>query len=151
NDRILYITTNRDAVSYPDFEDWRTQAESFEGMALVRGVFKTFSGDAGAQETYFATEVTANAFRLLGVTPFLGRDFTASDQQPGAEPVVILRNDLWQSRFGQNPAIVGQKVRLNGVPTTVIGVMAKGFSFPENQSLWTPLVPTPAALKRENF
>jgi putative ABC transport system permease protein len=151
NDRILYVTTTRKAVYYPDFDVWRAQAESFEGMALVRGVFKTFSGTGGAPATYFATEVTANAFQLLSVKPILGRDFLASDQEPGAEPVVILRYDLWQGRFGQDPAIVGRTVRLNGVPTTVIGVMPQGFSFPEGQSLWTPLVPTPAALRRDTF
>ena len=108
----------------------------------MRGVFTTLSGDGGAPATYFTSQVTANAFALLGVKPILGRDFLLSDQQPGAAPVVILRNDLWRSRFGRSPSVIGATVRLNGVPTVVIGVMPADFSFPEDQALWTPLVPT---------
>lgn len=151
NDRILYLTTTKKAVSYPDYQDWRSQARSFEGIALVRGVFTTLSGDGGAPATYFTTQITANAFTLLGVKPILGRDLLPSDQQPGATPVVILRNDLWRSRFGRTPSIIGATVRLNGVPTVVIGVMPDDFSFPENQALWIPLVPTEAALQRDTF
>jgi putative ABC transport system permease protein len=151
NDRILYLTTTKNAVSYPDYQDWQLQARSFERIALVRGVFTTLSGDGGAPTTLFTSQVTANAFALLGVRPILGRDFLPSDQQPGAAPVVILRNDLWRSRFGRSPSVVGATVRLNGVPTFVIGVMPADFSFPEDQVLWTPLVPTEAALKRETL
>ena len=135
----------------PTIQDWQSQARSFERIALVRGVFTTLSGDGGAPATYFTSQVTANAFALLGVTPILGRDFVLSDQQPGAAPVVILRNDLWRSRFGRSPSVIGATVRLNGVPTVIIGVMPADFSFPEDQALWTPLVPTQTALERETF
>ncbi len=151
NDRILYLTTTKNAVSYPDYQDWQSHARSFERIAMARGVFTTLSSDGGAPATYFTTQVTANAFTLLGVRPILGRDFLPSDQHPGAAPVVILRNDLWRSRFAGSPTIIGSTVRLNGVSTVVVGVMPATFSFPENQTLWTPLVPTEAALKRETF
>src|SRR5687767_5815632 len=72
NDRLLYLTTTKNAVSYPDYQDWQSQARSFERIALARGVFTTFSGDGGAPTTYFTTQVTANAFTLLGVKPMLG-------------------------------------------------------------------------------
>jgi putative ABC transport system permease protein len=151
NDRIVEITTTKDAIYYPDFEDWRAQATSFEGMALVRGVFHTLSDNTGAPETYFTTEVTANTFQLLGVKPILGRDFSPSDQQPGAESVVILRYEVWVRRFGANPALVGQTVRIDGLPASVIGVMPQGFAFPADQDLWTPLVPSSAAMRRDTF
>jgi putative ABC transport system permease protein len=151
NPRLAYVTTNRNAVYYPDFEWWRTQSTAFEDMALVRGVFTTLSADGSGPATYFTTEVSANTFRLLGVQPMLGRDFVAGDAQRGATRVVILRHDLWRSRFAADPAVVGRTVRLNGLPTTIIGVMPEGFSFPEDQRLWTPLVPTDAALERQTF
>jgi len=151
NERILYLTTTKNAVSYPDYQDWQARARSFEHIALARGVFTTFSGDGGAPATYFTTQVTANAFTLLGVAPILGRDFAPADAQRGATPVVILRDDLWRSRFGRSPSIIGATVQLNGVPTVVIGVMPADFSFPENQSLWTPLVATDEALNRKTF
>jgi putative ABC transport system permease protein len=151
NDRLVYITTTKNAVFYPDFQEWRAQARSFDGMALVRGVFHTLNDDSGAPETCFTTQVTSNTFQLLGVKPFLGRDFSSADEQPGVEPVVILRYEVWVRRFGANSAIVGQTVRIDGIPTVVIGIMPQGFSFPADQDLWMPLVPSPAALRRDNF
>jgi putative ABC transport system permease protein len=151
NDRILYLTTTKNAVSYPDYQDWQSRARSFDSIAMARGVFTTLGSDSGAPATYFTTQVTANSFTLLGVKPILGRDFLPSDQDAGAMPVVILRHDLWKSRFAGTPTTVGSAIRLNGVSTVVIGVMPPNFSFPEDQSLWTPLVPTQAALRRETF
>ena len=132
NDRILYITSSRGCcVSYPDFEDWRAQATSFEGMALVHGVQRILSDQSGFPESYDATEITANTFKLVGQKPILGRDFTSSDETPGAPPVAILSYGFWERRYGKDPAILGQTVRINGAPTTVIGVMPEGFSFPQ--------------------
>ena len=84
NDRLLYITSSRGCcVSYPDFEDWRAQAMSFEGMALVHGVQRILSDQSGFPESYNATEITANTFMLAGQKPILGRDFTPSDETLG--------------------------------------------------------------------
>jgi putative ABC transport system permease protein len=151
NDRLLYITARRSGgASYSDFEDWRAQARSFQGMALVHGVQQTYSEQDGYPETLYATEVTANTFSLVGQKPILGRDFTAADDVPGAPPVVMLRYGFWERRYGKDPSVIGRAVRLNGVPTTVIGVMPQGFSFPQNQDLWVPLVPTPDVRRRDN-
>jgi putative ABC transport system permease protein len=151
NERLVYVTTNHKAVSYPDFVDWRAQARSFEDMALVRGVFVTLSGGGVPPNTYFTTEVTANTFALLGARPLLGRDFTESDQQPGAPLVVMLRYDVWRARFAGDPSVVGSAVVVNGAPATIVGVMPEGFSFPESQSLWIPMVPAGAAFDRVSF
>ena len=58
-------------------------------------------------------------------------------------PVAILSYGFWERRYGKDPAIIGRTVRMNGAPTTVIGVMPQGFSFPQKVDLWVPLVPTP--------
>jgi putative ABC transport system permease protein len=151
NDRLLYMTTGRGCcVSYPDFEDWRAQARSFERMAIVHGVPLTLGDQNGLPELFAATEVSADTFTLVGQKPMLGRDFVPSDETPGAAPVAILRYSFWERRFGKDPAIIGQTIRLKGVPTTVVGVMPPGFSFPQNQELWVPLVPTPEVRRREN-
>ncbi|MCA1586921.1 MAG: ABC transporter permease [Acidobacteria bacterium] len=153
NDRILYIGTQNNGrgccVSYPDFEDWREQATSFEGLGAVADVRITFSDTSGVAESYSATLVTANTFQLLGRTPIVGRDFAAADELPGAAPVAILTHGFWERRYGRNTAIVGHTVRINGVPTAVIGVMPQDFSFPQNQDLWMPLVPTANLQRRE--
>ncbi len=149
SDRVVYLTTTKDSVYYPDFTEWRTGATSFSAMALARNVYSTLTIGDDDLDAYFTTEVTSNAFALLGVKPILGRDFRHEDEQPGAAPVAMLRYDFWQRRFAADPSIVGRSVRINGVPTVVVGVMPKGFSFPTDQSLWTPLIPSAAALRRE--
>lgn len=151
SDRILYMSSYEGCcVSYPDFLDWRAQAKSFEGMGIVHGVSVVFGDKAGSPEYYFATEVSSDTFKLIGHSPILGRDFAASDEIPGAPHVAILSYGFWERRYGKDPGILGRSVQLNGVPTTVIGVMPQGFFFPQNQDLWVPLVPTPNVLKREN-
>ena len=139
NDRILYISNNgKCCVSYPDFEDWRAQTTAFDDLALVHGLGITLTDGPGFPEDYTVTEVTSNTFARVRQTPMLGRDFTPADEMPGAPPVVILRHSFWERRFAKDPGIIGRVVRLNGVPTTVIGVMPRGFSFPQNQDLWVP-------------
>ena len=147
NSRILYIT-NR-IVSYPDFEDWRTQAKSFAGMAATQGLFKFVSESSDAPEIYSGTPVTINTFQVLGVNPQLGRDFTTTDGVPGASPVTILSYELWERRFGKDPTVIGRNLQLNGIPTAVIGVMPARFAFPQKQDLWLPIVPTSDVLRRD--
>jgi predicted permease len=149
NDRLVQIATTRGFIYYPDFDAWRTRAMAFEDIALVRGVFHTFSDGDRAPDTYFTTEVTANTFRLLGVVPFLGRDFSPADAQPGAEPVVVLRYDLWERTFEADRAVIGRTIRIDGRAARIVGVMPRDFTFPSTQQLWMPLVPTPAALERQ--
>ncbi|HEV3333241.1 MAG TPA: ABC transporter permease [Bryobacteraceae bacterium] len=150
NDRLAYISNDGCCVSYPDFEDYRAQAKSFAGMAIVHGVSEALADKSGFPERYEATEVSADTFRLVGQRPILGRDFTPSDETPGASPVAMLNYGFWERRYGKDPAIIGSTVRMNGAPTTVIGVMAQGFDFPQKVDLWVPLVPTPEVRKREN-
>ncbi|HJT87999.1 MAG TPA: ABC transporter permease, partial [Bryobacteraceae bacterium] len=151
NDRLLYLTANPDCcVSYPTFEDWRAMAKSFQDMAAVHDGRRTLSdgADDNSAQTYYATEITANTFRLVGRQPLLGRDFMPADELPGAPAVVILSYRLWNQRYNRNPDVLGRTVRLNGLTTTIIGVMPRGFSFPQNQDLWVPLVHTSFLLDR---
>ena len=67
--------------------------------------------------------MTEDFFRIVGVAPVLGREFTADDNQPGAEKVTLLSDEIWQRDFGSDPNVVGQAIRINGKPATVIGVM----------------------------
>jgi len=69
----------------------------------------------------------------------LGRDFTAADNQPGAEKVAIIGYGMWQNALGGAADVVGRMVRINGTPATIIGVMEQGFEFPANEALWIPL------------
>jgi putative ABC transport system permease protein len=103
NDRILYISSRGYGccVSYPDFTDWRTQAQSFEDMAVVHGVGLILTDASGFAERYDATEVSSTTFRLVGQRPIVGRDFASSDETPGAPRVAILSYAFWQRRYGR--------------------------------------------------
>jgi predicted permease len=150
NDRLVYVTSGiRCCLSYPDFEDWRAQATSFTDLALVHGVPATITIGAGHPQLTNATEVTANTFRLVGQRPVLGRDFTDADVQPGAAGVAVLRYAAWQRWFAGDAAVIGRTIRVNGRVLTVIGVMPPGFSFPQNQDVWVPLVPTADVRRRD--
>jgi putative ABC transport system permease protein len=152
DNRILYIGTNG-GVSYPDFEDWRAQTKSFNGMAVVAngGLRLVLNDGSGAPQTCDGTQLSADSFRVLGQSPILGRDFAVSDETPGAPAVAILTYGFWQRRYAKDPSIVGRTIRLNGSPTTVIGVMPPGFDFPHHRvDVWVPLASTPNLHKRQS-
>ena len=151
NDRLAYISNGGCCVSYPDFEDYRAQAKSFDGMAMVHGVGLVLSDAGGFPENIDGNENSADVFKLVGARPILGRDFTTADETPGAPAVAILNYGFWERRYGKDPAVIGRMVRMNGAPTTIIGVMPQGFSFPQKVEVWVPLVKTPEVVqKREN-
>src|SRR5579864_6159506 len=145
NDRLRYIgyKNSNCCVSYPDFLDWKAQSKSFEQMAIVHGVSIALTDASGFPENLSGNENSAGVFRLVGQKPLLGRDFTPSDEAPGAAPVAILYYGFWERRYGKDPSIVGRTLRMNGALTTVIGVMPQGFSFPQRVDVWVPLVQTP--------
>jgi putative ABC transport system permease protein len=156
DNRILYLGTRKFGrgfgVSYADFEDWRAQAKSFRGMAVVSngGLRFILKDPSGAAELCDGTELSANSFRVLGQRPVLGRDFAPSDQAPGAPPVVILNYRFWERQFAKNPSVIGKAIQLNDSPATVIGVMPPDFYFPHRRvDLWLPLAPAPNLRKRE--
>jgi predicted permease len=148
NDRLLYMQEIHPGgvccrLTYADFAEWGSQAESFEDLAFVDGRGITFSDAVGGRSVdTSAAAITANAFGLLGVRPPLGRDFVAADEVPGAPQVVILSHRFWQARFGGQPDIVGRGIAIDGVPATVVGVMPEGFEFPSRLDLWLPLART---------
>jgi putative ABC transport system permease protein len=128
----------------PDVLEWQRRQRSFAGMAAYDNTTMTLSGDE-RPERYDGAFVTANTFALLRVRPLLGRDFAAGEDAPHAAAVAILSYDLWQTRFGGDPRILGRTVRVDSLPRTVIGVMPPGFLFPLREKLWLPLALDPAA------
>jgi putative ABC transport system permease protein len=152
NDRLLYITPKNAncCVSYPDFEDYRAQAKSFEGMAIVHGVSFVLTDSSGLAERVDSNENSADTFTVVGQKPILGRDFEPSDERDGAANVGILSYTFWERRYGKDPTVIGRIVRKNGDPMTIIGIMPQGFSFPQTVDVWVPLVKTPRVMRRDN-
>ncbi|HEX7117856.1 MAG TPA: ABC transporter permease [Longimicrobiales bacterium] len=129
---------DRDVTSYPNFVDWREQSRSFDVMVGIARSVMNLTGD-GEPEELPAALVSDGYFRLLGVEPVLGRGFLPEEATPGGEPVVVLSHDLWTSRFGRDPGVIGRSVRLNGSPYRIIGVMPPGAGWPTEAKLWVPL------------
>src|SRR6266496_4590574 len=122
-----------------DYEDLRNAQQSFAQMAgYLSGSTINLSYKNNPQR-YTGAYVTEDFFKIIGVSPIMGRDFTAEDNKPGAEKVTILSHEIWQRDFNGDPNIVGQSVRINGKAATVIGVMPPNFKFPVSEELWVPL------------
>jgi predicted permease len=130
-------------LSYLDFHDWRSARATFEDLGAVGESGVDLSGDGRPAAAAFAAFVSWNMFSLLGEPPELGRDFAESDDRAGAAPAVILSGNLWRSRYGADPDIVGSTIRVDGVPSTVVGVMSRDFGFPDRSELWLPLAALP--------
>src|SRR5580658_6986378 len=90
NDRLLYVSNGGCCISYPDFEDIRAQSKSFDGMGIVHGVGTVLGDGSGFVERIDVTEVSADTFKLVGQRPIMGRDFSLSDEIPGAAQVAIV-------------------------------------------------------------
>ena len=117
-------------LSYDEWEGYRAEVPAFEDIAIFTDGAATFTDGTGDAERVRAGFVTENLFRVLGVAPQLGRGFTAEEDRPNGAEVVVLGYDLWQRRYGGDPAIVGRTVQVSGTATTVIGVMPAGFRLP---------------------
>ena len=118
-----------------DYEDLRNAQQSFAQMAgYLSGTTINLSYKNNPQR-YTGAYVTEDFFKIIGVSPIMGRDFTADDNKPGAEKVTILSHEIWQRDFNGDPNIVGQSVRINGKAATVIGVMPPNFKFPVSEGL----------------
>ncbi len=130
-------------ISYPDYLDYRSRNEVFSDL-LVWGEAPLSLNLDGQAEQAHGLVVSGNYFSMLGVQPALGRFFTPEeDRTPGAHPVTVISFALWQSRFGANPSVIGQSVKLNGHPFTIIGVAPKGFTSTYNvfaPALYAPLM-----------
>jgi putative ABC transport system permease protein len=117
--------------------DWRLRNRSFSGMAAFRDESYTLSS-SDQPERVGGGLVTANFFDVLGVAPALGRRFEAADERPGALRVTILSDRLWKRRFGGRADAIGQAIRLNDEPHTIVGIMPAGIDYPDAAALWTP-------------
>jgi predicted permease len=125
-------------LSIEDVMEWRTRQRVFESLAAYTTTTVTVSATAGPAERLRGARITLNTLDVLRVRPEIGQSFSEDDAVPGAAPVALIGFRLWQTQFGGRPEIVGTEMRLNGVPTTVVGVMPEKFGFPSSQEVWLP-------------
>jgi putative ABC transport system permease protein len=143
-ERVLFIRAADAAartvgMSFDDFRDLREKSTSFSDIAAFIAGSVALGDDVRGTERFRGASVSAGTFRLLGEIPVVGRDFEPQDDRPGAPSVVILGTSVWTSRYARDPSVVGSVVRVNGIPSTVIGIMPDRSKFPVNTEVWQPI------------
>ncbi len=126
-------------LSPGNYRDWKNRSASFEDFAIYTTDAVNWVGQGEPQRLETA-DITANLLPTLGARPFMGRVFTAEENNPDAPKTVLLSYRLWQMRFGGDPSVLGRKMILDGEPASIIGVMQPEFRFPSSDAdLWRPL------------
>ena len=124
------------AMSYPDIQQLQALAKDFAGVAAYRDIRYNYAGRDQARELA-ATVVSPSLFAVLGVSPDIGRGFTGAELH---DQLAVLSYGMWATEFGSDRNIVGRVIHLDGRSFTVVGVMPRGFAFPnEDTQLWVPL------------
>jgi putative ABC transport system permease protein len=127
-------------VTFPQYQFFSDHAPVFDALAASTGVgVNLFTGNQAAHLQM--VRVSADYFRVLGVSPALGRPFSKDEDQQAGPNAVILSHEIWQSSLGGRSDVVGQAVRIDGVPFTVVGVMPAGLRDPwgEEIDLWSTM------------
>jgi predicted permease len=126
-------------VSPPEYFEYREQTRTFADIAGYRtGAVNLSEGDQ--PERVNAVFTTANMFKVLGVSPIRGRPFTAEEDRPNVDPVAVLSHELWTRKLGADPSVVGRRIEINGLKTTVVGIAAPGFDLHDARAqVWMPM------------
>ena len=160
-EKIFYLKTYvpqgyQQPSSYPEYLDWQRENHVFSALAGYSTIFfsgsSNFEGPSGpvALSTVATTD---NFFDVFGVHPLIGRTFAPGKDQPGKNDVVVLSYEVWQQNFGGQRTALGQTVKLNGSPSTVIGVMPAGFRFPVDSlnAIYTPIHIPKVAIEHRDY
>jgi putative ABC transport system permease protein len=152
--QIMWVGT-RDAqgrdlgVSLRDFEDWRASTRTLSAMTFMFNGSFNVGSEGLIPDSVPGAYASANLFKMLRVSPVMGRDFSAEEDTPGTGLVVLISDSLWRQRYGGDRAIVGKTIRIGDAPGTIIGVMPPGMNFPFNAEVWIPAGAMPAAIQNQ--
>ena len=135
-------TAHRD-TPLADFRRWRDVLRSVTDIGATRRTERNLITPDGPAGRVSVAEMSASGFQLARVQPLLGRPLIQDDERSGAEPVVVIGHDLWQSGFSADAAVLGRRLQLDGTFHAVVGVMPQDFAFPVNQRIWTTLRSNP--------
>jgi putative ABC transport system permease protein len=122
-----------------DFNVWRSTLRSVTELGAWRDVSRNLITPDGDARPVQIAEITSSAFRVADGTPLIGRVLTEADERPDAPSVAVIGYDIWRTRFGSDPAVLGRSVQLGTEHVAIVGVMREGFAFPIAHDVWTPL------------
>jgi predicted permease len=143
------LPNDQNWVSAPEFRDFQQLNHSFSDLAAM-GSGAVNLGVKGSPQRVVGASVSPGLFGMLGTQPMIGRSFLAEEGQPGHDHEVVLSYGLWKRVFGGSPSVVGSTVDIDGVPTSVVGVMPEGFSYPDQSEIWGPLAFSPDDLSENS-
>ena len=127
-------------VSFPDFNDWQAQSQSFEQIVANRTQAVNLT-DGDEPERVNGARVSSSFFSMLRVKPIIGREFSENEGRPGGEPVALIGYTLWQQRYGGDLSVIGRAVSIDSTSCTIIGVLPKGSYYPNPDiQVYMPLV-----------
>ena len=144
------------STSWLNYRDVRDQAQTFSTVAGYAEDVGVVQGKDGSMSVV-TPGVTVNLFDMLGAKPLLGRGFLPDEGQTGGPQAVVLSEGLWRQLYNGDPNVIGQTVRVNAKPRTIVGVMPASFLFPESmgtdlkKGLWLPLQPTQEMLTERGY
>ena len=156
-DRLVYANEvnpkgDRISTSWLNYLDWRARARSFDGLALSRDETVTLTGTERPQRLR-TRRVTGSFFRVLGVSPVVGRALTDDDDRPNAPGTALLTDGYWRTQLGTDPSAVGRSLTLSGRPYTIVGILPRGFEYLRPYDLFIsmgPMAGSPMLAQRGN-
>jgi putative ABC transport system permease protein len=132
-----------DPTAPADIDEIRRSSNSLASLTSWEGGLANLASPAAAPDRVSQSLVNSNFFDVAGVQPARGRAFQPGEDQPGQDHEVILSDNLWHSRFAADPNIIGRTIRIDDVPTTIVGIMPRSFDFPVATDIWTPMALKP--------
>ena len=144
---IGFEGTNVDGdLSEPKFVFLRDNFRSLEAVTAIQETgLSAYLSDESQTEFVRGLLVSAEFFQVMGIPPAIGRGFTAEEDSPSGERVVVLGDGLWRRRFGGDPSIIGRTISLSGANRTVVGIMPPEFEYLEPQDVLVPIRVNPAS------
>ncbi len=157
-DRIMALFeangVQESSIAFPDYLDWRRDNTVFENLAVSRADSRNLSGVPGREpERIGAAYVTANFFKVIGLSAELGRTFTEAEDRVGGPQLIVISDRLWQRAFQRDPHVLGRSITFDANPATVIGVMPPAMASPQGTDAWFPIMrrsDNPAWMSRAN-
>jgi putative ABC transport system permease protein len=150
--RTVFLTSgsSQELVSIANYRDWRDQSGSFEAMSTYRFGESPIAPDATAEFGRTAS-VDEPFFRVLGVSPIMGRTFTPDETLPGTGRAAVISYAYWQRQFGGDPRILDRTIRMGTTPRAIVGVLPPGFQFPGQTDIWAPQTTSSTSRTGHNF
>src|SRR5437899_3592001 len=145
-DRIMVLNESSGpgqdySVALPDYFDWQHDNTVFEHLACTHKESRNLSGIPGREpERISCASVTRNFFNIIGLRPEIGRTFSEDEDKVGAPPVVVISDRLWRRAFNANPDMLGRSITLHDQNYTVIGVMPRQVTSPQDTDIWLSLM-----------